>query len=200
MRASLQGSYVDFVIFMGETERYPKWFQRELDKCIYTDESRYTFWVDRDERKPDYYEKKLVEEFSIIIRNSSGDIHVTDYDIFQDLYITFRYDAFTNSGLAAFEEDSIEYVECMPGILDAGYPHWFYEYFTEAVNLPDEFDGFMLFSDRDEVKVTEHCVILRNRFDEIRTMTYKEFSRYYDDSPSLDREIFVKRCTTNKGE
>lgn len=200
MRAALEGSYVDFVIFMGENERYPDWFQQELDKCVYTDESRFTFWVSSEERKPDYFEKKLVEEYSIFIRNDAGEIHVTDYDIFQDLYITFRYDAFTNSGLAAYEEDSIEYVECKPGILDAGYPYWFYEYFTEAVNLPDEFEGYMLFAEKDEVKVTNHCIVLRNRLGEIRAVPYDIFDRYYDDSPSLDREIFIKNGKYNKGE
>lgn len=192
MRAALRDSYVDFVLYMGENEKYPPWFQRELDLCAYTDESRFTFWVSLDERRPDYYEKKIVEEYTVFLRNPKGDIHITDYDVFQNLYITFRYDAFTNSGLAAFEEDSIEYVECKPGLMNANYPHWFYDHFTEAVNLPNAFEGFMMFADNDEVMVNTYCVILRNRFGEIRTLSYEEFTRFYDDSPSRDRDQLLR--------
>lgn len=194
MKAALKGSYVDFVIFMGESERYPSWFQKELDKCTYTDESKYTFWVHSEERRPDYYEKKLIEDYSVIIRNSKGLLHITDYDVFQNLYITFRYDGFTNSGLAAFEEDTIEYVECKPGVIDCKYPDWFYDYYTESVTLPLDFQGYLLYSDgsSDDIEVVEHCVILRNRSGDIMDMLYSDFKKYYDDSPSHDRDIFLK--------
>src|SRR5437763_13558696 len=112
MRVALRGSYVEFVIFMGVTEKYPLWFEEELYECTYTDESRFTFWVPFNERNPDYYEKQLIEDYSVFLRKPNGEVHVTDYDIFTELYITFRYDAFTNSGRAALHEHCIEYVEC----------------------------------------------------------------------------------------
>lgn len=203
MRVAFRDSYIEYVIFMGVTERYPSWFAEELYECTYTDESRYTFWVPIDERQPDYYEKQLVEEYSVFLRKPNGDIHVTDYDIFQDLYVTFRYDAFTNSGIAALEQDCIEYVECHPGILPAGYPEWFYAFFTEAFNFPEN-EETVFFYDADEkslkasrgslvatagkhgeVDVVEHCVFLHNKYGEIKGLSYNEFLKYFDPNPQI---------------
>ena len=183
MRAALHGSYVEYVIFTGIAEMYPMWFEEQLYECTYTDESRFTFWVNREERRPDYHEKQLIEEYSVILRKSNGEVHVTDQDVFSTLYTTFVYDGFTNSGIAAFSNDCIEYVDCKPGMLLGKYPHWFYEYFTEAIVLPNEFEGYMLLADHDEVEVIEHCVVLRNRFNEIRTTTYESFIKHYDPNP-----------------
>lgn len=199
MRAALKDSYVDFIIYMGMSEKYPLWFEEELYDCTYTDESRFTFWVNKEDRRPDYYEKQLIEDYTVFLRNSDGEVHVTDYDVFQNLYITFRYDAFTNSGIAAFETDSIEYVECTGGMLSVSYPAWFYEYFTESVNLPNEETMFFReepstnisvvrgpFMDIDEyggVSVDDHCVFLRNKFGEIKGMLYDDFKKWYDDDP-----------------
>lgn len=199
MIAALRGSYIEYVVYKGVTERYPYWFKRELDKNIFTDDSRYTFYVPIDERRPDYYEKQLVEDYSIFLRKPSGEVHVTDYDTFSDLYHEFIYDTFTNSGVAALEEDCIEYVECRPGILPAGYPEWFYEYFTEAINFPKDeltiflYDketncltasrGSLLVTAGGAASVTEHCVFLRNKFGEIRGMRYGDFLKYYDPGP-----------------
>ena len=201
MRAALKDSYVDFIIFMGMTEKYPLWFEKELNECAYTDESRFTFWVDKGERRPDYYEKQLIDEYSVFLRKANGDVHITDYDTFQNLYVTFRYDAFTNSGIAAFEDDTIEYVECIGGMLSVTYPAWFYEYFTESVNLPDSETMFFReehghesgdergpFMDIDEyggVSVDTHCVFLRNKFGEIKGMLYSDFKKWYDDNPDI---------------
>lgn len=201
MRVALRGSYVEYVLFMGITEKYPPWFEEELYEAIITDENRYTFWVDRDERKPDYYEKQLIEDYSVFLRKPDGVIHVTDYDVFTELYTVFTYDAFTNSGIAALGEDCIEYVEAKAGVLPVGYPEWFYNYFTEAFNYPQDGKTFYFYdpnehilkASRDsmeiaaggDVIVTEHCVFLHNKFGEIRGMTYDEFLKYYDPEPIL---------------
>lgn len=205
MRAAMHGSYVEFVVFMGMTEKYPPWFEKQLNECAYTDESRFTFWVDKNERRPDYYEKKLIEDFSVFLRKSNGEIHVTDYDVFQNLYITFRQDGFTNSGLAAFEEDCIEYVECTGGMLSVAYPDWFYEYFTEVINLPDDetvfipedshrisIDGgpFLEIDEFGGVSVDSHCIFLRNKYGEIRGMSFEDFSKHYDYDPELEPIIW----------
>jgi len=201
MRAALRDGYVEFVIFNGVTEKYPLWFEKELDECTYTDESRFTFWVAADERKPDYYEKQLIEDYSVFLRKPNGEVHVTDYDVFQELYITFRYDAFINSGIAAFEDDCIDYVECRGGVLSKEYPLWFYEFFTEAVNLPqgetvyfhdanmvNPGNGrgpFLEVTDDGQVSVDTHSVFLRNKFGEIRGMLYDDFIKWYDDNPKV---------------
>lgn len=201
MNVALRGSYIEFVIFAGVTERYPQWFKKELEATISLDESRYTFWVHKDERNVNYYEKQLVEDYSVFLRKPDGEIFVTDYDVFTDLYNTFTYDAFTNSGTAALEDDCIEYVECQAGVLPAGYPSWFYEYFTEAINFPQD-DETVYFYDTDEhcikanrgtllataggeVSVTEHCVFLHNKLGEIRGMPYDDFVKYYDPRPMI---------------
>lgn len=198
MKAAIRGSYVEFVKFNGVTERYPLWFEEELYECTYTDESRFTFWVPADERRPDYFEKQLIEDYSVVIRKPNGDIHVTDEDIFLDMYTTFRYDVFTNSGIAAFDEDCIEYVECRGGVLSREYPLWFYEFFTEAVNFPQgetiffhDHDTstnnvrgpFLEVTDDGQVSVDEHSVFLRNKFGEVRGMLYRDFIKFYDDNP-----------------
>jgi hypothetical protein len=201
MRVALRNSYVEFVIFMGITEKYPLWFEEELYECTYTDESRYTFWIPDGERNCQYWDKQLVEDYSVFLRKPNGEVHVTDYDTFTELYITFRYDAFTNSGIASLEGDCIDYVEAQAGILPAGYPEWFYEYFTEAVNYPQEDKTFYFYdnnrhdlkvtkdsmeiTDGGDVTITEHCVFLRNKFGEIRGITYKQFLKYYDPDPEL---------------
>lgn len=200
MRAALRESYVEFVYYMGVTEKYPKWFNKEMETAAYTDENRYTFYLPLDERTPDYYEKVLVEDYSVFIRKPNGDIYVTNYDVFNDLYILFRYDAFTNSGIAAFEQDCIEYVECKGGVVTADYPAWFYEYFTEAINLPPDDETILVYNTErhclsslkgsllevdysGDVYVRTHCVFLRNKFNEIRGMEYKDFIKYYDPKP-----------------
>lgn len=203
MKAALRGSYMEFVIYNGVTEKYPLWFEEELYECIYTDESRYTFWVPADERGSDYYEKQLIEDYSVFLRKPNGEIHLTDYDVFSEMYETFRYDAFTNSGIAAFEEDCIEYVECIGGVLSRNYPIWFYEFFTEAVNLPqgetvyfnnvhdchlvdhNNRGPFLEVTEDGQVSVDDHSVFLRNKFGEIRGMLYDDFIVYYDDNPEL---------------
>lgn len=201
MRVALRGSYIEYVIFMGVTERYPSWFAEELYECTYTDESRFTFWIPDGERRIDYYEKQLIEDYSVFLRKPNGDVHVTDYDVFSELYIAFRYDAFTNSGIAALEQDCIDYVEAQAGVLPAGYPEWFYEYFTEAFNYPQDEKTFFFYdankhsltASRDsmeitaggDVIITEHCVFLRNKYGEIRGMTYTQFLKYYDPDPQI---------------
>lgn len=200
MRVALRGSYVEYVLFMGVTEKYPLWFENELSEAVYQDDNRYTFWVPPSERTPDYYEKQLIEDYTVFLRKPTGEIHITDYNIFTELYHVFTYDAFTNSGVAAFAEDCIEYVEAQAGVLPAGYPAWFYEYFTEAFNYPQDDETFFFYdtdkhvltASRDsmeiaiggDVTVTEHCVFLRNRFGEIRGLTYDEFLKYYDPEPN----------------
>lgn len=201
MRAALRGSYIEYVMFMGVTERYPLWFEEEIYDSVMIDESRYTFWLSKEERSHDYYEKQLIEDYSVILRKPNGEMFLTDYDVFRELYIAFRYDAFTNSGIAALQEDCIDYVECQAGILQEGYPAWFYEFFTEAFNYPQDEKTFF-FYDTDkhvltasresievtaggDVTVTEHCVFLHNKYGEIKGMTYRDFLRYYDPDPRL---------------
>jgi hypothetical protein len=105
MRAALRDSYIEFVLFMGMTEKYPLWFEKEMEYTVCQDENRYTFWVPMDERKPDYYDKQLVEDYSVFLRKPNGEVFVTDYDVFSSMYTTFYYNAFNNSGIAAFDED-----------------------------------------------------------------------------------------------
>lgn len=200
MKAAIRGSYVEFVIYNGMTEKYPQWCAEELYECAFTDESRFTFWVYSDERKPDYYEKQLIEDYSVFLRKPNGDIHLTDYDVFLEMYHSFTFDSFTNSGIAAFKEDCIDYVECKGGVLTREYPTWFYEFFTEAVNLPqgetiyfhDHNCGtttqgpFLEVSDDGQVSVDSHSVFLRNRFGEIKGMLYSDFIKHFDDKPKLD--------------
>jgi hypothetical protein len=200
MRVALRNSYIEFVVYTGVAEKYPPWFAEELYAATYTDESRFTFWVPIHQRTPDYYEKELVEDYSIFLRKSNGELHVTDYDTFTDLYVVFKYNAFTNSGMAALEEDCIEYVEAQAGVLPAGYPEWFYEYFTEAINFPQDGETVYFFDDDEnkltasrgsitvtaggEATITDHCVFLRNKFGEIRGMDYDKFLLYYDPEPN----------------
>lgn len=184
MKAALRDTYLEFVIFAGMTEKYPLWFEKEMEYCVYQDSDRYTFWVPIDERTPDYHDKQLVEDYSVFLRKSNGEVFVTDYDVFIDLYETFKYSTFTNSGLAAFNEDCIEYVECKGGVLTAAYPTWFYEYFTEAINFPTE-EETILVNNNDEISVTTHCVFLRNRLGEIKGVKYDEFLKYYDPDPKV---------------
>jgi hypothetical protein len=202
MRVALRGSYIEFVIFTGVTERYPSWFNKILYDDIIVDENRYTFWVPVDERMPDYYEKQLIEEYSVFLRKPNGEVHLTDYDVFTDMYINFKFNAFTNSGIAAFEQDCIEYVECKAGVIPAGYPVWFYEYFTEAINFPQDGETIYFYDETEhalkatrgsliatagagQASVTKHCIFLRNKHGEIRGMDYKDFLKYYDPDPKL---------------
>lgn len=204
MRVALRDSYVEYVIFMGITEKYPPWFAEELYDATFTDESNFTFWVPMDERRPDYYEKQLIADYSVFLRNPNGEIHVTDFSVFRDLYIEFTYNAFTNSGIAALHQDCIEYVECKAGVLPTGYPEWFYAYFTEAFNYPQDNKTFFFYdkdshslkASRDSMEITaggdvvisEHCVFLHNRYGEIRGMRYDEFLRCYDPDPKLGED------------
>lgn len=203
MKAAIRGSYVEVVFFMGINERYPLWFEQELYNNIFMDSDRYTFWVPHHERRVDFYEKTLVEDYSVFIRKPNGDIHVTDYDAFTDLYHLFRLDNFTNSGLAALQEDTIDYVECHGGELTRGYPEWFEQHFSEAVNIPQEDETIFFYSSnygdveivvKDDsifvsvdgsMSITSRCVFLCNKYGEIRGISWGEFVRFYDPDPDL---------------
>lgn len=183
MLAGLRDSYVDVIFYMGVNEIYPFWFTEILYSCILVDEDRYTFYIPREERGYDYYEKKLVEDYSVFLRKADGSIHVTDYDTFEELYNLFKYDKFENSGLASLKSDCIEYIVCHGGQILSGYPEWFYEYFTEALHNPNAEESVFISEKNGDVTITEHCVFLRNRFGEIRVMAWKDFTEYYDPDP-----------------
>lgn len=204
MRAVLHGSWVDYVVYMGLNERYPKWFEEEVLDDIYMDEHRYTFWMPRSERPWDYYEKDLVETDSVFLRKPNGEVFRTTKYVFEQLYVIFLYDGYSNYGIAAYEEDCIEYVECQPGVLNNGYPDWFYEYFTEALHFKDGNESIFIYeldntnppitsnskdivepldNDIGQVAVDRHCVFLRNFLGEIRHMDYVDFIKYYHPGP-----------------
>lgn len=198
MRVALRGSYVDFVMYMGITEKYPLWFERELNSIVDYGDSQYTFYVPLNERRIDYYEKQIISDYSVFIRKANGEVHVTDNCTFHDMYSTFIYNEFTHSGIAAFDDDCIDYVECQAGVLPTNYPEWFYEFFTEAFNFPKDGETIYFFDETNslsamrgditvqsggEASIREHTVFLRNRFGEIKAMPYDKFVQYYDPSP-----------------
>lgn len=200
MKAALRGSYLEYVIFMGMSEIYPPWCAEELYRSAYLDESRFTMWMPKEERRADYHEKELIELYSVFLRKPNGDLFLTDLDICSELYTTFSYDALTNSGIVAFNDDCIEYVKCVGGVLSDKYPNWFYEYFTEALNYPyaetiyirddDELrlastKGPFLEVRNGEITVTSPCVFLRNKYGEIKGMGYDDFLKHYDPDPKI---------------
>ncbi len=181
MFAALRGQYVQFVVFMGVAERYPEWFIEEIANRVFVNESRYCFWTSPPERDCDYYEKEIIEMYSIIVRKSDGSTHVVEVDTFNELYRIFQFDQLVNGGIAAFIDDYIEYVECAGGSLIDRYPKWFYEYFTECLNNPKDSESYLFSVDgHGYITIKERCVFLRNRFGEIRQMLYKDFLKYYD--------------------
>lgn len=185
MRAALRGSYTDVIFYKGFPERYPEWFEEEFYERIFTDEFLYTFYVPRQMRTPAYYEKKLIDDYSVFLRRSDGHIHLTDFDTYKSLYHEFRYDGFENSALAALHDDTIEYVECHGGKIMSGYPDWFYEYFTESFNNPSQEESIFIDRDNGEITVSSHCAILRNKYGELRMMDWNSFIRYYDPDPGI---------------
>lgn len=185
MKAALRGKYLEVVYFMGVNETYPDWFCEELYNFTFTDESHYTAWIPSNNRMIDYYEKILVEDYSVFLRKPDGTIHVTDYDALDALYFTFRTDVFTNSGLVAFNEDVIDYVECQGGAIVSGYPDWFYEYFTESMNNPSEEETIFVTKGDGDITITEHCAVLQNKYGEIKLMDWLTFIKYYDTDPAI---------------
>lgn len=181
MLAALIGHYVDFVVFMGVAEPCPTWFIEEVADRVFVNESRFTFWTPAPERGTDYYEKELIETYSIVVRKCSGETHVMSIDTFDSLYRVFTYNQNVHGGVAAFNDDIIEYVECIGGSLIDDYPEWFYEYFTESLNNPKDNESYLYsIGGLGQITIKERCVVLRNRFGLIRTMSYPDFLRYYD--------------------
>lgn len=214
--AARHEAYVDYVLYDGQIAKYPDWFYEEVLDDIVMDASRYTRWIPREQRAPDYHDKTVVERDSVFLRKHDGRIHMTDYATFQQLYYVFYHNDFLNHGVAAFEEDTIEYVECKPGALPFESPDWFYEYFTEAVNLPDEetilwnesfnvktktegliWSGFMDGTDEGEIVVDHHCVFLRNFAGSIMYLPWEYFIQDFNPGPKeqefedLDRNIDI---------
>jgi hypothetical protein len=185
MITALRGHYVKFVIFMGVSERYPEWFIEEISNRVFVNESRFSFWTSPQERHSDYYEKELIETYSIVLRKFNGETHIAEVDTFNDMYHIFKYSQFENGGIAAFNDDIIEYVECSGGVLNTTYPEWFYEYFTEALNNPKDHESYLFSIDGlGHITIKERCVFLRNRFGEIKQMSYGSFLKYYE--PKID--------------
>lgn len=185
MRAALRNSYVEVVFFMGVNERYPYWFMEELYNRIVSDDYNYTFYAHYNERTHDYHEKQLIGDDTVFIRKPNGELHITTYNSLSQLYREFTYDAFTNSGIWAFNDDVVEYVECLGGEVLSEYPNWFYEYFTEAVNYPDGEITIFLESEDGELTITDHCCVLRNKYGEIRVMGWTDFIKFYDPEPEF---------------
>lgn len=202
MRAVLHGGWVDYVIYMGITENYPDWFNKEVLNDIYMDESRFTMWQPEEERSWDYYEKDCIESDSVFLRKPNGEIFMTSKYVFDQLYVIFLYDGFSNYGVAAYRDDCIEYVECQPGVVSADHPDWFYEYFTEAVHFQDQKESIFIFDrsspvvigsssngvisltgDVGQISVDSHCVFLRNFLGEIKHMEYSDFLKHYHPGP-----------------
>lgn len=184
MKCAIRGSYLEVVFFMGTNEHYPDWFVEEIYNKVIIDESNYTSYVHHDERTWEYHEKQLISDYTVFLRKSNGEIHICDLDVFNDMYEEFRYDRFTNSGLAAFHEDVMDYVECQGGNVLSGYPDWFYEAMTEAINIPGEESIFIDSSDK-EICITDHCVFLRNKFGEIKIISWESFVKFYDHDPGM---------------
>jgi hypothetical protein len=189
MLAALRGRWVQFAIFMGVSERYPQWFIEEIANRVFVNESRFCFWTSPPERECDYYEKELIETYSVVVRKYDGSTHVMSMDVFHDLYNVFKYEQSVNGGIAAFAEDCIEYVECFGGKMLDHYPKWFYEYFTESLNYPDDEESYLFSLDNNGcIVIDAHCVFLRNKFGEIKQTLYTEFIKYYD--PMLSNECW----------
>jgi hypothetical protein len=181
MYAALRGSCVKYVIYMGMMESYPEWFKEEIADRILMDDSRYTVWTSPPERMTDYFEKDLIETHSIVLRKDDGTTHIAECETFDAMYHIFTYDQSVNGGIAAFKEDVIEYVEVVGGVVADRYPEWFYAYFTESLNNPKDNETYLFNIDgHGYMTVKDRCVVLRNRFNELRQMTYADFLKYYD--------------------
>lgn len=181
MYAALRGCCVKYVIYMGMMESYPDWFLEEIANRVIQDESRYCFWTSPPERLTDYYDKELIETHSIVLRKDDGTTHIAERETFDSMYQVFSYDQSVNGGVAAFKHDVIEYVEVIGGAVVDRYPEWFYAYFTESLNNPQDNETYLFNIDGyGHMVVKDRCVVLRNRFGEIRQMTYVDFLKYYD--------------------
>ena len=180
--AALKEGVVDYVIFQGTweatTSQYPRWFQEEVMDGILVDENRYTRYIERPERAIDYYDKTLVEYDSVFLRKPNGDIHCTTYDIFEELYVSLDVNPRTNSGIAAFREDTIEAVECQGGLPEA-YPSWFYNFFSDGIVIESIDETILFYGDDREISITEVSYFLRNRRGQIAHMDKETFDKYY---------------------
>jgi hypothetical protein len=187
MFAALRGTYVQFVVFMGVSERYPKWFIEEISNRVFSDDSRFCFWTPPPERELDYYEKELIEMYSIVVRKPDGSTHVMEQHTFTELYEVFQYNKSLNGGRAAFHEDIIEYVECVGGTMLDIYPPWFYEFFTECINHPDGTETYLLDIDGNGgLIIGGNYVVLRNKLGEVKPMLYLDFLKHYDPLTTCD--------------
>jgi len=127
---------------------------------------------------------------SVEIEKNDGNVAVVHIDIFNCLYR--KLDGHT----AALKDDCIEYVEFMPGT-EIDKPIWFYEYFTDVTIIPEDAKTVLYYDDGtlpitvsrkslmefgmdDSIHITSHCVILRNKYGELRGLEYDEFFKFYD--------------------
>lgn len=176
--ATLKEGVVDYVIFSGMDESYPGWFTRELDRGLYEDESRYIRYLPPAERNVDYYDKTIIEDYSVFLRKDNGDVHCTSYDTFESLYLVLEHNSRTNSGVAGFREDCIEIVECHGGVPGA-YPSWFFDYFKDGITIESEEETILFYDDIGEISLTGYSVFLRNKYNEIAHMDGETFDKFY---------------------
>lgn len=180
MIASLKEGVVEYVLFVGvDSGDYPPWFLREIRNGIYVDESLYTRYIPESERFYDYYDKTVVEDYSVFLRKPDGSVFCTNYDTFTELYSILENVPRTNSGIAAFKEDCIEIVECVNGRLPEAYPEWFFNYFSGGVTMQSHEETILFYGDDGEIQLSSHCVFLRNREGSIAYMDYRQFEAQY---------------------
>lgn len=176
--AALKEGVVDYVIFSGEFEQYPRWFIEEVIDGILVDENRYTRYIPKPNRTVDYYDKTMVEHDSVFLLKEDGDIHCTTYDTFEELYIPLENNPRTNSGVAAFREDTIEIVECHGGLPEA-YPSWFYDFFSEGIVIKDLNETILFYGGEREISIKGHSYFLRNKQGQVAHMEPDTFDKYY---------------------
>lgn len=135
----------------------------------------------------------MEDAYSVTIETTDGRVRRTSKKTFDSLY--HRLDDYT----AALKEDCIEYVECMGGCLPDLYlyPTWFYELFSESVNLPDDGKTILYCNGEEEcimiskrsslqvnidgdIVISSHSAFLCNRFGEVMGMDYFDFVKLYD--------------------
>lgn len=177
MLACREFGVVQYVLWVGETGPYPKWFvDFMVSNVFYTDEFRYTYYQPEDERSVTYHDEILVDDYSVFI-NKNGEIFCTHYDSFEKLYHTVQEWPGHNGGVAFYKEDSIEY-----RLLDLDpdgypeYPSWVYTNMYGVTNREVTFD------DNNRLITYPRSIEIRNSKGE---------------SMFLDRETFYRNYTTS---
>lgn len=170
MYAALRENTIEYSIFEGLNGIYPAWFYEKVIPNIYEDEYRYSHYDDSSWTYfMDELPGELVEEVDVFLHNRLGNVMRVHIDDFNNNYEPI------SPRIATLTEDVLEYFVYYG--INTLFPEWFLRT-IEYRMLMDSGNVWLFVDDRPNQPLDE-VVFLKNKFDDIKVISLKDFDTLF---------------------